>query len=117
MKEQNKKLEDINQELIAKIRKETKFNDIYEKKMEKVAIECMSFEKILEIKLLLEVEELEQELMRKEEEVEQLLKTNKRKKDSLANSTPDPYIELHAIMMQTEKEVEYRRQFKELQLK
>lgn len=43
MKAENKKLEEMNQDLLARIRKESKFNEIYEKKMEKVAIEQMSF--------------------------------------------------------------------------
>ena len=55
MREENKNLEQFNQELITKIRKETKFNEIYEKKMDRGSIESMSFEKIFEIKLLLEV--------------------------------------------------------------
>lgn len=38
MREENKKLEQTNQELITKIRKETKFNEIYEKKMDKNSI-------------------------------------------------------------------------------
>lgn len=43
MKSENKRLEEMNQDLLARIRKESKFNEIYEKKMEKVAIEQMSF--------------------------------------------------------------------------
>jgi hypothetical protein len=38
MREENKKLEQLNQELITKIRKEIKFNEIYEKKMDKNSI-------------------------------------------------------------------------------
>lgn len=81
MKAENKKLEEMNQDLLARIRKESKFNEIYEKKMEKVAIEQMSFQKILEIKLLLQVQELEETLRVKEEAMTEILKNNKKKKD------------------------------------
>jgi Fe2+ transport system protein B len=117
MKDENKRLEETNQELVARIRKESKFNELYEKKMDKIAIEAMPFEKILEIKLLLEVEELEEMLRNKEENLEQLIKTNKKKKESLHHSILDPFVDLHALLLEDSASVSRKRQEREDELK
>jgi hypothetical protein len=41
--------------------------------------------------------------MKKEEGLEHLLKLNKKKKELIGNDVKDPYVELHAILMQNEK--------------
>lgn len=58
MREDNKLLEEENQELRTKMRKENKLNEIFEKRMDQGRISEMSLDKLLEIKLLMEVEDL-----------------------------------------------------------
>lgn len=114
MKAENKRLEEMNQDLLARIRKESKFNEIYEKKMEKVGVEQMAFEKVLEIKLLLEVEELEETLRIKEDAMNEIMRNNKKKKDTTYAKDLEPHIELHAVLRSYEEieDLKYEREKK-----
>lgn len=74
----------------------------------------MTFEKILEIKLLLEVEELEEILRIKEEAMNELMKSNKKKKETIHARDLEHHIELHAILMSYEEigDLKYEREKK-----
>lgn len=60
MKEGNRDLENENQRLRVGIRKEQKINELFEKRVNEGDLRDLEFEKLMEIKLILQAEELEQ---------------------------------------------------------
>lgn len=58
MKEDNRQLSEENDQLKTAIRRENKINELFNKRKEDLPLHSMSLEKVMEIKLILESEEL-----------------------------------------------------------
>ncbi len=85
MREENRKIEEENERLRANIRRGNKLNDLFERRRDNEHLDAMDFEKLVELKLLLESEDLEEEYARCENRLREAQKTHKDVKNSIKN--------------------------------